>query len=350
MVICTSTRPKPQKGVRPAFPAPPDFPLDEFQPVGIFLDGMIEVRDLCKTFGAKRAVDGISFSVRKGEVLGFLGPNGAGKSTAMRMVAGFLPPTGGSVRIDGVDPVSDPVAAKSRIGYLPENAPSYADMDVGGFLTFMARLRGLRGEAVDAAVDAAVAACFLAPVRLQSIETLSKGYRHRVCLAQAIIHDPEILILDEPTDGLDPNQKHEVRSLIRRMGESKAILFSTHILEEVGAACTRAVILDRGKIVAGGTPEELKGRSKLAGRIDLRLAGPCDPAGALKGLAGVAEVEPLGAGAFGILPGESAEPRAVARAVAALAAREGWPLEELRIREGRLDDVFREITSGDAAA
>jgi ABC-2 type transport system ATP-binding protein len=310
---------------------------------------MIEVRDLSKIFGSKRAVDGISFSVRKGEVLGFLGPNGAGKSTAMRMVTGFLPLTGGTVRIDGIDPAADPVAAKERIGYLPENAPSYGDMDVEGFLTFMARLRGLRGEAVDAAVDAVVATCFLAPVRLQSIETLSKGYRHRVCLAQAIIHDPEILILDEPTDGLDPNQKHEVRSLIRRMGQSKAILFSTHILEEVDAVCTRAVILDRGKIVAEGTPEDLKGRSKMAGRIEVRFAGECEPVGALQGLEGVAGVEPLGGGVLGILPDVSAVPRSVARAVAAPAAREGWPLEELRIREGRLDEVFRAITTGDDA-
>ena len=218
---------------------------------------MIKIDSLVKTFGTKRAVDGISFTVERGEVLGFLGPNGAGKSTTMRMVTGFMPPTSGKVSIGGHDVVDSPLDAKRLIGYLPENAASYPDMTVHGFLSFIAELRGLRGEARKKAVHHVVELCFLESVLPQSIDTLSKGYRHRTCLAQALIHDPEVLIMDEPTDGLDPNQKHEVRNLIRELGKTKAIVFSTHILEEVDAACTRAIIIDRGRIVASGTPDEL---------------------------------------------------------------------------------------------
>ncbi len=218
---------------------------------------MIKIENLVKAFGAKRAVDGISFSVERGEVLGFLGPNGAGKSTTMRMVTGFMPPTEGRISVGGHDVVESPLEAKRLIGYLPENAASYPDMTVHGFLNFIAELRGLQGDARRRAVHRVVELCFLESVLGQSIDTLSKGYRHRTCLAQALIHDPEVLIMDEPTDGLDPNQKHEVRNLIRDLGKSKAIIFSTHILEEVDAACTRAIIIDRGRIVASGTPDEL---------------------------------------------------------------------------------------------
>ena len=218
---------------------------------------MIKIENLVKTFGAKRAVDDISFTVERGEVLGFLGPNGAGKSTTMRMVTGFMPPSAGKVSIGGHDIVDSPLEAKRLMGYLPENAASYPDMTVHGFLKFTAELRGLRGEARKKAVQHVVELCFLESVLQQSIDTLSKGYRHRTCLAQALIHDPEVLIMDEPTDGLDPNQKHEVRNLIRSLGKTKAIVFSTHILEEVDAACTRAIIIDRGRIVASGTPDEL---------------------------------------------------------------------------------------------
>jgi ABC-2 type transport system ATP-binding protein len=218
---------------------------------------MIKIENLVKTFGAKRAVDDISFTVERGEVLGFLGPNGAGKSTTMRMVTGFMPPSAGKVSIGGHDIVDSPLQAKRLMGYLPENAASYPDMTVHGFLKFTAELRGLQGDARKKAVRRVVDLCFLDSVLLQSIDTLSKGYRHRTCLAQALIHDPEVLIMDEPTDGLDPNQKHEVRNLIRELGRSKAIVFSTHILEEVDAACTRAIIIDRGRIVANGTPDEL---------------------------------------------------------------------------------------------
>ncbi len=218
---------------------------------------MIEVNSLTKRFGHKVAVDNLSFSVKKGEVLGFLGPNGAGKSTTMRMVTGFIPVSDGTIEIDGVSMIHNPMAAKKKIGYLPESAPLYNDMTVQGFLKFCASMRGLGGKRRKEAVEKSIETCFLESVAHQSIDTLSKGYRHRTCLAQSLLHDPEVLVLDEPTDGLDPNQKREVRKLIRNLGKEKAILFSTHILEEVAEACTRAVIVDQGTIVADGTPEEL---------------------------------------------------------------------------------------------
>jgi ABC-2 type transport system ATP-binding protein len=228
---------------------------------------MIKVENLVKSFGPKLAVNDVSFSVERGEVLGFLGPNGAGKSTTMRMLTGFIPPTSGRITVGGHDMVEDPLPAKRLIGYLPENAPGYADMTVHGFLSFAAELRGLQGGARKQAVHRAVELCFLENVLYQTIDTLSKGYKHRTCLAQSLIHDPDILIMDEPTDGLDPNQKYEVRNLIKRMGQNKAIIFSTHILEEVEAACSRVIIIDRGRIVANGTPQELKARSP-EGRLD----------------------------------------------------------------------------------
>src|SRR2546426_4577509 len=234
---------------------------------------MIRVQNLSKSFGPKIAVNGVSFTVDRGEVLGFLGPNGAGKSTTMRMITGFIPPSAGNVRIGEFDMIEQPIPAKRLIGYLPENAPAYTDMTVHGFLNFAAEIRGLRGDAKKKAVSRVVEMCFLESVLHQSVETLSKGYRHRTCFAQSIIHDPDVLVLDEPTDGLDPNQKHEVRGLIRKMGEKKAIIFSTHILEEVDAACTRAIIIDRGKIVANGTPEQLRQKSEWAGAVTLRVSG-----------------------------------------------------------------------------
>jgi ABC-2 type transport system ATP-binding protein len=230
---------------------------------------MIEVSNLTKHFGHKTAVDDLSFQVAKGEVLGFLGPNGAGKSTTMRAVTGFFPPTSGTIEICGVSMIENPREAKSHIGYLPESAPLYLDMTVTGFLKFCASVRGLSGSARNEAVERAIETCFLQSVSRQSIDTLSKGYRHRTCLAQALLHDPDVLVLDEPTDGLDPNQKHEVRQLISRLGRDKAIVFSTHILEEVEAACTRAVIVDRGTIVADGTPDELKAQSGTDSLHDL---------------------------------------------------------------------------------
>src|SRR6266446_4149537 len=234
---------------------------------------MIRVQNLTKSFGPKIAVNGVSFTVDRGEVLGFLGPHGAVKSTTMRMITGFIPPSACNIRIGEFDMIEQPIPAKRLIGYLPENAPAYTDMTVYGFLNFAAELRGLRGEERKKAILRVVEMCFLETVLYQSVDTLSKGYRHRTCFAQSIIHDPDVLVLDEPTDGLDPNQKHEVRGLIRRMGEKKAIIFSTHILEEVDAVCSRAIIIDRGQIVANGTPEELKQKSDHAGAVFLRVSG-----------------------------------------------------------------------------
>ena len=314
---------------------------------------MIKVSNLRKNFGSKAAVDGVSFSVSKGEILGFLGPNGAGKSTTMRVLTGFLPPSGGEVRVGGFDVKQDPVECKKLIGYLPENAPCYSDMTVTGFLRFCGEARRLRGAALREAVDRAVATCFLEPVALQSIDTLSKGYRHRTCLAQAILHDPPVLVLDEPTDGLDPNQKHEVRSLIRRMGRDKAIIFSTHILEEVEAACTRAIIIDRGRIVANGTPDELKARARGAGAVVMRVANAAGEAlrAILGKIEGCADVEIMGESpaVARLRPRDPAAGHLLAARAHAAAVREKWKLEELRVEEGRLDDVFRAITLPDGA-
>jgi ABC-2 type transport system ATP-binding protein len=302
---------------------------------------MIKIDNLVKTFGAKRAVDGVSFSVERGEVLGFLGPNGAGKSTTMRMVTGFMPPTSGHVSIGGHDIVESPLEAKRLIGYLPENAAAYPDMTVRGFLNFVAELRGLQGEARKKAVHRVVDLCFLEAVLPQSIDTLSKGYRHRTCLAQSLIHDPQVLIMDEPTDGLDPNQKHEVRNLIRTLGKTKAIVFSTHILEEVDAACSRAIIIDRGRIVANGTPEELRNMSDLAGAVTLSAHG----ASAEK-LGELGRVEDLD-GAFRVYPRDKSQIKVLARDIVELVNREGWKVEGMYSEAGQLDEVFRRITLPD---
>jgi ABC-2 type transport system ATP-binding protein len=311
---------------------------------------MIEVSNLTKQFGSKTAVDNLSFSVGKGEVLGFLGPNGAGKSTTMRMITGYLPPTRGSVTVGGADMVSNPVAAKKKIGYLPENAPLYPDMTVQGFLGFIAELRGLRGAQKKAAVERSLELCFLEPVRNQLIDTLSKGYRHRTCLAQSVIDDPEILILDEPTDGLDPNQKHEVRSLIKRMGENKVIIFSTHILEEVDAVCSRAVIIDRGKVIADGPPAELRARSRKAGSVLVDIAGLSGSGvkAELERISKVASIEETRSDESGfvgrVFPTKSTPGHALSAEISKLASEKKWDLRDLHVDEGRLDEMFREIT------
>jgi len=313
---------------------------------------MIKVENLEKVFGTKRAVDGITFAVERGEVLGFLGPNGAGKSTTMRMITGFLTPTAGRVSVGGHDIAEEPLAAKRMIGYLPENAPAYTDMTVHGFLTFAAEIRGLHGEKRKKAVSRVVELCFLDSVLHQSVETLSKGYRHRTCFAQSIIHDPDVLILDEPTDGLDPNQKHEIRTLIRRMGEKKAIIFSTHILEEVDAVCSRAVIIDRGRIVANGTPEQLRQKSEWAGAVTLSIVG--QPEAAIKDKLGqLRSAKRVTVAANGTHIKATAFPRSTGdgdftREV--IEATRGWQIEELHTEEGRLDEVFRNITMPDTKA
>jgi ABC-2 type transport system ATP-binding protein len=311
---------------------------------------MIKVENLKKAFGAKYAVNGVSFAVERGEVLGFLGPNGAGKSTTMRMIMGFIPPTDGKISVGGFDMAENPIPGKRLMGYLPENAPAYTDMTVHGFLGFAAELRGLAGEAKKKAVGRAVEMCFLESVLHQSVDTLSKGYRHRTSLAQALLHDPDILILDEPTDGLDPNQKHEIRTLIRRMGETKVIIFSTHILEEVEAVCSRAIIIDRGQIVANGTPRELKARSENAGAVTISLIGAAaaDVTGKLSALSAVKEIkivaEESGRLVLRCIPNKDQVSGTFSRVIAELAQRESWHLEELRVEEGKLDDVFRSIT------
>jgi ABC-2 type transport system ATP-binding protein len=229
---------------------------------------MLSVQGLVKNYGPKRAVDGVSFEVRRGDILGFLGPNGAGKSTTMKMITGFLRPDAGTVRVEGVDVLTDPVGAKRRIGYLPESAPAYGEMTVSEFLSFIAETRGFTTtEARRAHVERALSRTHLESVRHQSIETLSKGFKQRVGFAQALLHDPAVLVLDEPTDGLDPNQKNEVRSLIRSMAVEKAVILSTHILEEVEAICTRVIIITQGRVVVDETPERFRARQPGA-RLD----------------------------------------------------------------------------------
>ena len=302
---------------------------------------MIRIENLVKSFGAKRAVDGISCNVERGEVLGFLGPNGAGKSTTMRIITGFMPPSAGKVTIGRYDIGESPLEAKRLIGYLPESAASYPDMTVRGFLNFAAQLRGLSGVARNKAVDRVMERCFLRSVLNQSIETLSKGYRQRTCLAQALIHDPEVLVMDEPTEGLDPNQKHEIRNLIRTLGKNKAIVFSTHILEEVDAACTRAIIIDRGKIVANGTPAELRAMSELAGAVTLSARGASE-----ERLAKLGRVEKID-GAFRIYPSDKSKAGELAQEVIDLVNHFGWRVEGMYSERGELDEVFRRITLPD---
>ena len=229
---------------------------------------MIEVNGLVKPYGSKRAVDGVSFTVKRGDILGFLGPNGAGKSTTMKMITGFVRPDSGTAKVDGIDVMRDPVAVKRKLGYLPENAPAYPEMTVAEFLGFIAEVRGFREAATRRAhVDRAVMLTHLASVRNQTIDTLSKGYKQRVGFAQALLHDTPVLILDEPTDGLDPNQKNEVRLLIKNMAVEKAVILSTHILEEVEAICNRVIVISRGRLVADESPAAFLARQPGA-RMD----------------------------------------------------------------------------------
>jgi ABC-2 type transport system ATP-binding protein len=289
--------------------------------------------------------------VRQGEVLGFLGPNGAGKSTTMKMITGFLAPTSGTAIVCGADIVGDPIHAKRHIGYLPEGAPCYPDMTPASFLRFIAHIRGFSGEAARSRIDLAVERTQLHSVLAQPIETLSKGYKRRVGLAQALLHDPDVLILDEPTDGLDPNQKHEVRTLINQLAPQKAIIISTHLLEEVDAVCTRAIIIAAGRILADGTPAELEARSRHHNAVRLALARDgIDAKGALMRLPGVAAVEDLAddeGHAFMIFPREG---RTIVSEVSDLVRTAQWPVRSLSLERGRLDDVFRAITTAQATS
>jgi len=307
---------------------------------------MIKTEHLSKRYETLTAVDDVTFEVRPGEVLGFLGPNGAGKSTTMRMLAGFITPTAGKASICGHDVEHDALAAKANLGYLPEGAPGYGEMSVRRFLEFIADLRRLTGDTRRARLDHVIGRLQLEKVLEQSIETLSKGFRRRVGLASAILHNPPVLILDEPTDGLDPNQKHEVRTLINEMARDKIIVISTHILEEVDAVCNRAIIIARGKIVADDTPIGLATKSRYHNAVSVKLeqADQLDTARrAIEALPSVAEVE------VSVRDAQlTALPRAGATILPALsemAAREGLRLKELHLESGRLDEVFRTITA-----
>lgn len=316
---------------------------------------MIEIKDLTKRFGPILAVDGITFSVAPGEVLGFLGPNGAGKSTTMKMVTGFIAPTRGTAVVNGHDVVKDPLPVKESIGYLPEGAPAYPDMTPESFLRFVAEVRGFTDVEKEKRIDRAVELADLNDVYRQPIETLSKGFKRRVGLAQAILHDPPVLIMDEPTDGLDPNQKHDVRRLIRQMavrpegGGGKAIILSTHILEEVEAVCTRVVVIAGGRIVFDGSPEEFAARSRHHNAVHfvVRADKPDAVLAEISSLAHVREVERLpaasrnGALACIVYPKKG---QTVAADLARHAKQKNWEVDELRVERGRLDDVFREMT------
>jgi ABC-2 type transport system ATP-binding protein len=308
---------------------------------------LVEATNLRKQFGEIRAVDGISLKVPKGEVLGFLGPNGAGKSTTMKMLTGFLDPDAGTAAICGVDVQDDPKKAKTLFGYLPEGAPAYGEMTPRSFLSFIAEIRGYRGNDIPLRIARAVERAGLEPVIDQAIETLSKGYKRRVGLAQAILHDPPVLIMDEPTDGLDPNQKHHVRQLITEMAADKAIIISTHILEEVEAVCTRAVVINKGAIVADGTADELMQRMHYHGAVSFKV--PTDRADAamriLSAAESVARVETLGKPNGHLLLRAIPREKLMGSAeIATLLRAQNIPVDELYVERGRLDEVFRQIT------
>ena len=309
---------------------------------------LVEADRLRKVFGSIMAVDDISLRVSQGEVLGFLGPNGAGKSTTMKMLTGFLEPDRGEARICGLSVADKPKEAKACIGYLPEGAPAYGDMTARNFLGFIAEIRGYQGDAKAARVHAAVMRTGLDGVIDQTIDTLSKGYKRRVGLAQAILHDPPVLIMDEPTDGLDPNQKHHVRRLITEMAKDKAIIVSTHILEEVEAVCTRAVIIDRGRIVADGTAEDLQKRLPYHNAVALKVEASRAEAvaDALKALPNVDKLDRRAAEGGHIIIRALPKPGVnIAADIATMLNQKSLPVYEMIVERGKLDDVFREITT-----
>ncbi len=311
---------------------------------------MIDCKGLTKQYGRLRAVDKLSFSVQPGEVLGFLGPNGAGKTTTMRIVAGFLPATAGTATVCGYDVETEGREARRRIGYLPEGAPSYPEMTPLAFLEFVADVRGLRGEERGRRLDEVIGLLHLESVLAQRIDTLSKGYRRRVGLAQAILHDPEVLILDEPTDGLDPNQKHEVRQLIGGMARSKIIVISTHMLEEVDAVCNRAIIIAHGRILADDSPQGLEARSRFHNAVTVKLGDPelvPSVREAIESLPEVASTElDENTGRVTAFPATGKLPLAP---IGELADSKRWEFAELHLESGRLDEVFRTITGGASA-
>ena len=307
-------------------------------------DLRIDAKALYKNYGNLVAVDGLSFEVEAGEVLGFLGPNGAGKSTTMKMLTGFLAPTSGTAVVNGYDIVDDSLAASRCMGYLPEGAPSYGEMTVRRFLEFIARARGFTGKDTVRAAGAAIERLNLDRVPEQTIETLSKGFKRRVGLAQAIIHDPSVLILDEPTDGLDPNQKHEVRGLIREMSHEKIIVISTHLLEEVHALCNRAMIISDGRLLVDDTPAGLIARSRYHEAVTLVVDQPERVASVLSELPQARKVE-LREGELTVFPAEGCK---LFQVISDAVRENSWSVSELRLEAGRLDEVFRQVTQGGA--
>lgn len=310
---------------------------------------MIEVKNLSRHFGHIAAVENVSFTVQKGDVLGFLGPNGAGKSTTMRMITGYIPPTSGTAVIGGFDICEEPLKAREKIGYLSETVPVYHDMSVSGFLKFCGEIRGFYGKDNKKKVSEIIEKCFLKEVVNQNIGTLSKGYRQRVCFAQSIIHDPEYLILDEPTDGLDPNQKHVVRQMIREMSGTKAIILSTHILEEMDAVCNRAVLISKGRIVVDETPDELRSRSVLHNSITMEIeAQDVEKAmGAMEKIEGVKEVQILDRmpDSTTVRVHPSDRSKSISVDVSHAMAHMGVSLLSFHVEHGRLNEVFRQLTS-----
>jgi ABC-2 type transport system ATP-binding protein len=314
---------------------------------------MIEIDGLTKTYGQHTVVDDLRFSCSPGEVLGFLGPNGAGKSTTMKMITGFVTPSAGTARVCGHDIAEQSIEARKRLGYLPEGAPSYPEMTPLSFLEFIADIRELRGDWRKNRLDEVISRLHLGPVLNQSIETLSKGFKRRVGLAQAILHDPEVLILDEPTDGLDPNQKHEVRELIRSMSKDKLIIISTHILEEVEAVCSRAIIIADGAILADDTPQALAATSPHHNAVRIVLQDESDFDAALAAIGQISSVDSTESdrerNTLVALAKTDDEQHATWRDVSELIASKQWKVSSVELEAGRLDEVFRQITGGAGA-
>ena len=305
---------------------------------------MITIEGLTKRFGSLTAVDNISLSVGRGEVLGFLGPNGAGKSTTMKMLTGYLPITSGRASVCGFDVVSDAIKAREKIGYLPEGSPLYGDMSCLLFLNFVAEIRGYRGAQVKDKVNLAIERLELQSVINKPIETLSKGFKRRLGLAQSILHDPDVLILDEPTDGLDPNQKHQVRGLIKNMASNKAIIISTHLLEEVAAVCSRAIIISEGKIVFDGTPEDFAARSSIHNAVTIRLTGENleRVSNEIESMEDVHRIETINeTGVLRLIPKDGA---VIVEKVSLLMRDKGFKVDEIFVERGHLDEVFRDLT------
>lgn len=307
-------------------------------------DSMISVTNLTKRFGQTVAVDDLTFSVQRGEVLGFLGPNGAGKSTTMKMIAGFLKPDLGSVRIDGIDMAQDPIEAKKSLGYLPEGIPLYGDMPVQSFLTFIARIRGFDSSQLANRIAEVIADVQIGDVLEQPIHTLSKGFKRRVGIAQALIHDPQALVLDEPTDGLDPNQKDQIAALIGNISQRKAIILSTHILTEVESVCNRVMIINQGKVVADQLPVAMAEVSEFHNSVHLQLNG-CSPDNVRQRLLGIDEVADVlyneNNGSFRLVSNNGCS---LVDRVWEVAQSSGWDVRTLSEEKGKLEDVFRQLT------